>query len=97
MSRMGPVIDRYAAGGPLLVYATTGLDPAHETARVGPGTWSIAPAASAARDGPTCGTVPPSAGTEGASRSDGAGTWDWVVLRGSFGGGVDMRRLYDSG
>jgi uncharacterized damage-inducible protein DinB len=42
MSRMDPVIDRYAAGGPLLVYATSGLAPEHETARVGPGTWSIA-------------------------------------------------------
>ena len=42
MSRMAPVIDRYAAGGPLLVYATSGLAPEHETTRVGPGTWSIA-------------------------------------------------------
>jgi hypothetical protein len=42
MSRMDPVIDRYAAGGALLVYATSGLTPEYETARVGPGTWSIA-------------------------------------------------------
>ena len=42
MSRIDSVIDRYAAGGPLLVYATSGLAPEHETARVAPGTWSIA-------------------------------------------------------
>jgi hypothetical protein len=42
MSRIDPVIERYAAGGTLLVYATSGLAPEHETARVGPGTWSIA-------------------------------------------------------
>jgi uncharacterized damage-inducible protein DinB len=41
-SRMGPVIDRYAAGGVLLAHATAGLAPEHKTARVGPGTWSIA-------------------------------------------------------
>ena len=42
MNRMDPVIERYAAGGALLVYPTSGLAPEHETARVGPGTWSIA-------------------------------------------------------
>jgi DinB superfamily len=42
MSRIVSVIDRYAAGGTLLVYATSGLTREHETARVGPGTWSIA-------------------------------------------------------
>jgi uncharacterized damage-inducible protein DinB len=42
MSRMDPLLDRYAAAGPLLMYATGGLAPEHETARIGPGTWSIA-------------------------------------------------------
>lgn len=42
MNRMGPSIDRYAAGGTLLSYATSGLSRAHETARPGPGAWSIA-------------------------------------------------------
>jgi uncharacterized damage-inducible protein DinB len=42
MSRMDPVIERYVAGGVLLAYATSGLSHEHETARVGPGTWSIA-------------------------------------------------------
>jgi uncharacterized damage-inducible protein DinB len=42
MSRHSEVIDRYAAGGPLLVYATADLTREHETARPGPGTWSIA-------------------------------------------------------
>ena len=42
MSRMGPMIDRYATGGPLLVYATSGLAPEHETTPAAPGTWSIA-------------------------------------------------------
>jgi len=41
-NRMGPLLDRYSAGGSLLVYATSGLTPEHETAPVGPGTWSIA-------------------------------------------------------
>jgi uncharacterized damage-inducible protein DinB len=36
------VIARYAAGGPLLVYAAAGLTPEQETARPGPGRWSIA-------------------------------------------------------
>jgi uncharacterized damage-inducible protein DinB len=39
---MDPIIDRYSAGGALLSYATSGLSREHETARVGPGTWSIA-------------------------------------------------------
>lgn len=42
MSDLATVIDRYAAGGPLLVYAVSGLAPEHETARPGPGAWSIA-------------------------------------------------------
>lgn len=42
MNRMDPLIDRYAAGGPLLVYATSGLSQEHERARPGPGAWSIA-------------------------------------------------------
>jgi hypothetical protein len=41
MSRVNPVVDRYAAGGALLVYAVSGLAPEHESARVAPGTWSI--------------------------------------------------------
>jgi len=36
------LIERYAAGGPLLVYAASGLAPEHEQARPGPGDWSIA-------------------------------------------------------
>ena len=40
MSRL--VIDRYSEGGPLLRYAVSGLTPEHETARPGPGAWSIA-------------------------------------------------------
>lgn len=35
-------IERYAAGGPLLAYAAQGLTPDQETARPGPGLWSIA-------------------------------------------------------
>jgi hypothetical protein len=42
MSNIDPVIDRYAAGGPLLSYATSGLTHEHATARPGPGAWSIA-------------------------------------------------------
>jgi uncharacterized damage-inducible protein DinB len=42
MIRMAPIIDRYAAGDSLLVYATGGLSREHETTPVGPGTWSIA-------------------------------------------------------
>ncbi|CAN5860771.1 hypothetical protein BH23PLA1_BH23PLA1_20470 [soil metagenome] len=36
------LIDRFAAGGPLLAYAASGLNPEQETARPGPGAWSIA-------------------------------------------------------
>ena len=36
------VIERYAAGGALLAYAAQGLTPDQETARPGPGLWSIA-------------------------------------------------------
>ncbi|HEV3165965.1 MAG TPA: DinB family protein [Isosphaeraceae bacterium] len=36
------LIDRYAAGGPLLLYAISGLSHEHESARPGPGDWSIA-------------------------------------------------------
>lgn len=36
------VIDRFDAGGALLAYAAGGLAPDHETARPGPGAWSIA-------------------------------------------------------
>jgi hypothetical protein len=36
------MIDRYAAGGPLLMYAVSGLTREQELARPGPGAWSIA-------------------------------------------------------
>ncbi|MHC5539204.1 DinB family protein [Singulisphaera rosea] len=36
------VIDRYAEGAPLLLYAISGLTREHELARPGPGEWSIA-------------------------------------------------------
>jgi uncharacterized damage-inducible protein DinB len=36
------VVERYAAGGPLLPYAVAGLTQDQETARPGPGAWSIA-------------------------------------------------------
>lgn len=36
------IIERYAAGGPLLAYAAQGLSPEHRQARPGPGAWSIA-------------------------------------------------------
>jgi uncharacterized damage-inducible protein DinB len=36
------LIERYAAGGPLLVYATSGLTPEQERAQPGPGDWSVA-------------------------------------------------------
>ena len=42
MSKSSGVIDRYAAGGPLLVYAASDLTPEQEQARPGPGAWSIA-------------------------------------------------------
>lgn len=35
------VIARYAAGGPLLTYAISGLTPEQEAARPGPGDWSL--------------------------------------------------------
>ncbi|MDR3636227.1 MAG: DinB family protein [Isosphaeraceae bacterium] len=41
-SRFGPLIERYATGGPTLAYAVAGLSPEHEKARPGPGAWSIA-------------------------------------------------------
>ena len=37
MSRITPVIDRYAAGGPLLVYATSGLTREREPPARAPG------------------------------------------------------------
>jgi uncharacterized damage-inducible protein DinB len=42
MSQQTDLVDRYAAGGPLLLYAVSGLSPEHELARPGPGAWSIA-------------------------------------------------------
>jgi uncharacterized damage-inducible protein DinB len=42
MSRTDDVIDRYAAGGPLLAYAVAGLSADDEQAHPGPGAWSIA-------------------------------------------------------
>jgi hypothetical protein len=36
------LINHFAAGGAVLVYAVAGLSPDHEQARIGPGTWSIA-------------------------------------------------------
>lgn len=36
------LIERYAAGGAVLVYAVAGLTAEHEQARPGPGAWSIA-------------------------------------------------------
>lgn len=36
------IVERYAAGGPLLSYAAQGLTREQEQARPGPGTWSIA-------------------------------------------------------
>ena len=39
MSRL--LVDRYAAGGPLLSYAISGLTPDQATARPGPGAWSL--------------------------------------------------------
>lgn len=41
-SRSQPLIDRYAAGGAILAYAVNALTREQETARPGPGTWSIA-------------------------------------------------------
>ncbi len=42
MSGPESVIDRYAAGGPLLQYAVSELHSPHELATPGPGDWSIA-------------------------------------------------------
>jgi hypothetical protein len=42
MKHRDSVIDRYAAGGPLLVYATSGLAPELATIRIGPGRWCVA-------------------------------------------------------
>jgi hypothetical protein len=42
MSALSTLIDRYAAGGPVLAYAAGGLSPEQEKARPGPGAWSIA-------------------------------------------------------
>jgi len=42
MSAHETLIDRFAAGGALLVYAADGLTPEKEEARPGPGTWNIA-------------------------------------------------------
>src|SRR6516165_3763734 len=44
MSASSELIDRYAAGGPLLLYAVTGLTPEHEKAPPGPGAgaWTLA-------------------------------------------------------
>src|SRR4051794_25078065 len=42
MSALESLIDRYAAGGSLLVYAAGSLTPDQERARAGPGGWSIA-------------------------------------------------------
>jgi hypothetical protein len=42
MNHASALIDRYAAGGPLLAYAVSGLTREQELARPGPGAWSIA-------------------------------------------------------
>ena len=42
MSARETLVERFAAGGALLVYATDGLTPDREQARTGPGEWSIA-------------------------------------------------------
>src|SRR5262245_9510093 len=42
MTSTAPIVDRYAAGGPLIIYAIAGLSPEQAKARVGPGRWSIA-------------------------------------------------------
>ncbi len=43
-TRMSPLINRYASGGPILLYAITGLTPDHERAApgTGAGAWTIA-------------------------------------------------------
>jgi len=42
MNALESLIDRYAAGGSVLVYAAGNLTPEQERARPGPGDWSIA-------------------------------------------------------
>lgn len=42
MSAISSVIDRFAEGGPLVLYAASGLTSEQEQARPGPGVWSIA-------------------------------------------------------
>src|SRR3954452_23514738 len=42
MTALETLIDRYAAGGSVLVYAAGNLTPEQERARPGPGDWSIA-------------------------------------------------------
>src|SRR3954463_2230104 len=42
MTALETLIDRYAAGGSVLVYAAGNLTPEQERARPGPGAWSIA-------------------------------------------------------
>ena len=42
MSPLESLIDRYAKGGTILLYAVGGLTPSQEQARPGPGLWSIA-------------------------------------------------------
>ncbi len=42
MSALKELIDRFAAGGVVLSYAASGLTPEQETARPGPGAWSVA-------------------------------------------------------
>lgn len=41
-SSLDAILDRYAAGGPILVQAAHGLTPEAATARPGPGAWSLA-------------------------------------------------------
>ena len=42
LNKSSPLIDRYEAGGPILVYASSAIAPEHEQARPGPGAWSLA-------------------------------------------------------
>jgi uncharacterized damage-inducible protein DinB len=39
---IAPLIDRYAAGAEILTYATQQLSPEQQTAKVGPGAWTVA-------------------------------------------------------
>ena len=41
-SRSTSLVNRYAAGGPVLLYAVAGITPEHEQAHPGPGAWSLA-------------------------------------------------------